>query len=394
MNLLYICSFQFDIRNDGVYSSPAYGDSFWGKYLNSFDSITVLGEPEKDYIKDNSLVKIKDERIKVFVIPANSRPQDLVNDRAVKRELRKHISTASAILIKPASRKGVMAIRLAKKYNKNYCIELTGDLNLSLKTHKSLIRRLYRPIIHNKIVHAIKDCKYGLYVTSEYLQKVYPIRGYQCGCTDTVLPSIDESVLHKRIQKIKESNNGITTIKLGLIGTYHDNRKGIDTAIKAISILDNKRIELHILGRGIEEDRKRWYSFAEKEKSRSQLFFDSPKSSQEEVFSWIDSIDIIILPSRSEGLPRCIVEAMSRACPCITSDVCGLPELIDKKWVHSPNDFRCLANHINAMVENVDEMIQSAELNFKKAHDFLLENLNKRRSMFFEKIITDIESQA
>ena len=49
-----------------------------------------------------------------------------------------------------------------------------------------------------------------------------------------------------------------------------------------------------------------------------------------EVLKWLDNIDIYIHPSYTEGLCRSIIEAMSRACPIICSDVGGNYELVDK----------------------------------------------------------------
>lgn len=48
----------------------------------------------------------------------------------------------------------------------------------------------------------------------------------------------------------------------------------------------------------------------------------------QQVLEWIDSLDIYIQPSMQEGLPRALIEAMSRACPAIGSSTGGIPELL------------------------------------------------------------------
>ena len=356
MRLLYISKYQFIKKEDGVYALPAYGDAFWQKYLDVFDGVDVLAEQVKGYLNNGTLAKITDERISVSILPENTNPKDFVNDKKIKKELAEHISRAEAILIKPANRKGMQAIAIAKKMHKPYMVELTGDLNLTLRNHKNLLKRLYGPIIHRQTLRAIKDCRFGLYVTEEYLQKVYPIAGKQCGCTDTFIPDPNPIALQKRIEKI-EARNADSDTHIGLVASYHDSRKGIDTAIEALQIINKPNVFLHILGLGTEEDRQQWFKYADEKGVRSQLYFDPSLSGVEKVLAWNDNMDIIILPSRSEGLPRCIVESLSRACPCVLSDVCGLPELVNHKWLHKPGDADKLAELLLLMINDKEAML-------------------------------------
>ena len=381
MKLLYIGRYQFIQKADGVYTLPAYGNAFWQKYLNVFDTVHVLGEPIKGYLYVGTLVKLTDSRVTVNVLPANTNPKEWVNDFEVKKQLKKYIQAAQAILIKPSSRKGIMAIKLAKKYKKPYMIELTGDLHRILLQHPNLFKRLYSPYLHSQITSAIKDCRFGLYVTESHLQKVYPISGEQCGCTDTNIPVPQESILQTRLNKISKYQPD-TCYKIGLVGFYHGNHKGIDTALKAISLLQNIKAELHVLGIGTEEDRNKWYALAEKYQVKDKLFFDTPLTGIEKVLAWNDSMDLIILPSRSEGLPRCIVESISRACPCIVSDVCGLPELVDKRWIHNPEDAATLSGLMETLLSDKTLLSQAAKQNFEHSFNYTQDVLTKRRNAF------------
>ncbi len=49
----------------------------------------------------------------------------------------------------------------------------------------------------------------------------------------------------------------------------------------------------------------------------------------ERVAKLLDESSLLVLPSRSEGLPRVIIEAFARARPVVASEVGGIPELID-----------------------------------------------------------------
>ena len=353
MKLLYISGYQFTKKEDGFYAPPAFGNQFWLKYLDVFDSIRVLGVEIKKYLDNGALSKISDPRIEVEIIPNNTHPKDFINDCKIKIILRDEIKKADAIIIKPALRKGKMAIKIAETFNKPYMIDMTGDIHLTLSTNPSFLKRMYSSYIYRRIVKTMANAPFGIYVTEKYLQEKYPIKGKIVGITDSVIDEIDENILIKRLESISNKDSNLT-FNIGLIGSYHGNRKGIDVAIKAIQKLSNTNVVLNILFNGAEEDRRFWLNYAERFSVQQQIKFPLPKGSTKEVFEWIDTQDVIILPSRSEGLPRCIVEAMSRACPCITSDVCGMPELINNKWVHNPEDYEKLSMQINSFIKSVD----------------------------------------
>ena len=383
MELLYISCCQFSQSEGKTRALPAYGDKFWEKYLDVFNSVHVLGEQVKGYLDNGTLTEITNPNVSVDILPRNTNPKDFKNDRIIERKLRNEIKKAEAILIKPSSRKGMMAVRLAEEYGKPYMVELTGDLNLSLRVHRNILKRVYSPYIHRQILKTIKNAPFGLYVTEQYLQKVYPIAGKQCGASDVFINELLPAVLEKRLEKISALQCD-KSLNIGLIGSYHDDRKGIDTAIEAIAQIDSKEINAHlnILALGVEEDRQKWRDFAQGKGVSEQLHFPPSCDTTEKVLEWIDTQDMIILPSRSEGLPRCIVEAMSRACPCITSDVCGMPELINHNWLHKPGDGGKLAVLIAQMAKDKQAMVAAAQENFSNAERFLRKNINAHRNSF------------
>ncbi len=78
-----------------------------------------------------------------------------------------------------------------------------------------------------------------------------------------------------------------------------------------------------------------------------------------DVKSWLDASDIFILPSKSEGMPLAIMEAMAKGLPVIASAVNGIPEelgdtgqLLTDPNINSTATVNELVTTIQAWVEN------------------------------------------
>ncbi len=106
-----------------------------------------------------------------------------------------------------------------------------------------------------------------------------------------------------------------------------------------------------------------------------------------EVFKWLENIDIYIQPSYTEGLCRAIVEAMSKACPVISTDAGGNVELIEEKNIYKQRDIFGLIN----ILENInnEELKKNAVFNYNKSRKYTANVLNEKRNVFYSKFIKE-----
>jgi glycosyltransferase involved in cell wall biosynthesis len=100
----------------------------------------------------------------------------------------------------------------------------------------------------------------------------------------------------------------------------------------------------------------------------------------------LDRADLFVLPSRSEGLPRAIIEAMARGLPCIGSTVSGIPELLPAEDLVPPDDVPALTAKIREVLGDRARMQRMSVRNLAKAEDYREELLRARRRAFYRSL--------
>ncbi len=100
--------------------------------------------------------------------------------------------------------------------------------------------------------------------------------------------------------------------------------KGLDLLLRACALLTERRdIRLLLLGDG--PCREEYERLVRELGVAEQVLF---LGHQSDVDSFYRRADMLILPSRTEGLPMTLLEAMSRGVPIIATRVGGMPDLI------------------------------------------------------------------
>jgi glycosyltransferase involved in cell wall biosynthesis len=94
----------------------------------------------------------------------------------------------------------------------------------------------------------------------------------------------------------------------------------------------------------------------------------------------LDAADVCLMPSRTEGMPRALVEAMARALPCIGSTVGGIPELLPPEDLVPPGDVAALAAKIREIVTDPARMTAMSARNLYRARDYHEDRLRERRT--------------
>ncbi|HPC65585.1 MAG TPA: glycosyltransferase [Anaerohalosphaeraceae bacterium] len=91
---------------------------------------------------------------------------------------------------------------------------------------------------------------------------------------------------------------------------------------------------------------------------------------QKEIEKFFGSLDVFVIPSVAEGMPRVLLEAMAAGIPCIGTSVGGIPDVIDGAvgFVVAPRSSKALAEAMKWMLQkNPDELFQMRTAAAQKA---------------------------
>ena len=392
MKLLFIqggSRWKFD-TDGNVYTDANFSEDIWNRYRSYCDELTVILRREENIYSEKdakSRFNCYDvEKSKYVSLPDIYRPIRnafrISLRRKIDAEISKAVINSDRVIIRSVGNFYTnTAVKYAKKYKKSFLIEVTGFAFESLWYH-SLIGKIVAIQREYSMKSIIKNVSYAVYVTEKALQKRYPCSGLTLGCSDVELSDLDEKILDRRIKKIEEKHSKFV---IGTAAFLDVKWKGQEQVIRAIAKLKDQgitNIEYRLAGAG---KGKKIISLAKKLGVVNQVYLIGALP-HEQVFAWLDEIDIYVQPSFQEGLCRSIVEAMSRACPVVASDVGGNYELVERDYLFSKGNILQLIACLKRMMKP-DVMKKAAMKNFETAKHYQKEILDKKRDEFYYKFL-------
>ena len=171
------------------------------------------------------------------------------------------------------------------------------------------------------------------------------------------------------------------------IGSVTD-RKKPHLIVEAMNLLNKDNIEFLIVGptpnlKYLDSLKSLISSYALDDNVK---FFGSVD--RKRVKSFYSEVNLMILPSVSEGLARVIFESQATACPVLVTDAPGMGDIVidgQTGYVFESNNVESLAKKIQYIEENYDEAMHVG----RNAKDFILNNYSAENFKFSFKKIFD-----
>lgn len=393
---------RYDRTPDGsIWTQGPHAYSFWQRYLTVFDSVRAVARV-RDVLEPTATGKRMDGLgVTCFPVPYYVGPaQFLRRAWAVRNAVRRSVEASDAVIMRVSGTLANLLEPTLTATKRPYGLEVISDPYDIYGP--GAVQNPMRPFFRWWFPSALKrQCARAAgvaYVTERTLQKSYPCSGYSIGMSDVVLNAdaimgnpttftthyssvelADDYALQGSL-KVHVPRKRVEVVTVGSLAQPY---KGIDVLIKAVAkcIAAGWDIRLTIVGEGRYraslEQLAKHLGVADSVRLMGQL------TSAHAVRSVLDDSDLFVLASRTEGLPRAMIEAMARGLPCIGTRVGGIPELLEPNELVSPNDAGALACKIDETLSRPEHMIQLSVSNLQKAGSYRSEILDGRRKQFF-----------
>ncbi len=382
MNIVVTLDFRFVRTPDGrVWTRTTYPYAFWERYLGVFDEVKIVARAEAKRAVDENYQPVTGLGVRFLPVPYYLGPwQYLKARKQVRATVRSAIGAGDAVLCRVGSRLADDLLPMLWEKSRPYGLEVVGDPYEAFAP--GAIKHPLRPYLRHQATESLKEqCTRAAavsYVTQRALQRRYPSQSsFVAGVSDIDLPSSWFAESPRTFGHV----DPVRPPRLLFIGSLEQMYKGQDVLLQAVAEVRKKiPAELRLVGTG--RHRQELETRARSLSLESCVHFTG-ELDPAAVRAEIDAATLLVLPSRTEGVPRVVVEAMARALPCIATNVGGIPELLDSEDMVPPGDWQALAAKIEEVLGDPARLDRMSAGNLAKAQQFRPEVLEKRRHDFY-----------
>lgn len=354
------------------------------RYLSVFERVRLVTRCIPSSSIDSSWIPLDNEpRIEFFPLPIFHGPKEYLKVFFKIRKLaKKSIEGCDAAVLRVPSTVAMVVGKFVKNTKIPYATEVVYDAEDGWRLSSGLNR-----IIWKKIDNDLRMlCYYAegvSCVTEHYMQRNYFSKkknAFYTHYSSLALPMSFYSTTPKKYPQGKSFVIAHTSKQIQFNG-----RKGHKELVSAISLLNKKGVNVGVkfAGADYENGIKKLQQYARQlgieEKLEFVGYLDKTNLS-----SFLESSDLFVLPTKAEGLPRVIIEAMAKALPCISTNVSGIVELLDEEYlVKNFYDIDSLSSCIEKIVKHPGVYESASEKNLKKSLEYEESLLQKRRIDFY-----------
>jgi glycosyltransferase involved in cell wall biosynthesis len=386
MQVMVGLSCHFVRTPDGkVWTQTMFPYAFWRRYLEVFDHVRVVARAQDVPAVSGDWHRMDGEGVSLAALPDFQGPRQFLHTAPqVWRAVRMALDGAEAVILRlPCPICTCMEKHLAKMGHP-YAVEVVGDPydSFSRGASKHFMRPVFRWWLTRTLQRQCLKAYAATYVTQGALQRRYPggPSTHSTYFSDVELP---DGAFVAAPRKADGFRQPATLITVGSLNHYY---KAPDILIMAVHACVQEGLDLKLVFVGDGTEREALEARVSALGLTERVVFAGQMPAGEAVRARLDQADLFVLPSRQEGLPRALIEAMARALPCIGSTVGGIPELLSPEDMVPPGAVAPLSEKVREVLSDPGRLARMSARNLEKSLEYQEEKLRVRRMLFYQAV--------
>lgn len=344
------------VDSDGRYRAhtPLMSADEWKPFRESFSRVVIYARVTPGVVSDEGYL-VGGAREDVVPVPYYDGPISFVRRRRVIRTfIQSEVVDPRVVygLWAPSSIAEMVA-RAAKHIGARLFVRLIGDAAAVARSIAPVgLRSLLARSAHRRTGDVVLAADAVAYVTLRTLQSQYPASAGAMTLARTNLRLGSSTI--ESTPKTYANPPLAGRISMIAVGSQQQNYKGHDLLIAALETLRGRGydVELTLVGDG------RFHEALIKKAEEcgvGDVSFIRRVGTSDQVLSLVKEHDVFVMPSRTEGMPKALLEAMFAGVFSIGSDVGGIPEVLDPECLFE-------ADSAHAIVSTLEKYLRRREL--------------------------------
>ena len=382
MRLLVALDTHYVRGPDGrVYTAGPHRQGFWDRYLMVFDEVRVLARMGATDQVDPTWAPAEQPQVTFIDVPDHTGPWEYIATKATVRRLARQAVAEAETAILRTGGGGLTHLVWSelRRAGKPYGVEVVADPwdALGPGTVKSIVRPLARRLCASNLRAQCRCAAAATYVTRSALQRRYPAGpdSFETYYSDVVM-SAEAYVDEPRVFEQPGSN----LVQVGSLAHFF---KAPDILVQAVAGLVQRglAVNLRLVGGGRRQGELE--ELVDQLGVREHVCFVGQLAQREAVLAELDRADVFVLPSRQEGLPRALIEAMGRGLPCVASTRGGMPELLPPEDMVPAEDVQALTDKLAEVLTDPQRLTAMSARNLEVAGEYKPQELERRRLEYY-----------